>query len=72
MTDTPDDLIPLTQVIAEYKPARKWWSARIEAGEITVYKQPGTRGFYLSRADVEALLRPHRLAIRTEPREPTQ
>jgi hypothetical protein len=70
MDDTPTDLLSLPTVLKEYKPARKWWQARIEAGEITAYRVPGTRGFFLSRADVERLLRPQRLQIR--PKEPTE
>jgi hypothetical protein len=69
MSEPPDDLMPLMEVLKEYKPGRKWWALRIEAGDIVAYKVPGTRAIYLSRADVERVLRPQRLEIRPKPKE---
>jgi hypothetical protein len=73
MDETPTDLIRLMDVLKEYKPRRKWWEARIRAGDIVSYKVPGVRAIYLSRAEVERLLRPHALYIIPKPKEePTQ
>jgi hypothetical protein len=71
MDESPDDLMPLPDVIKEYKPARKWWALRIKEGDIIAYRVPGIRGIFLSRADVERVLRPQRLEIRPQPQEPT-
>jgi hypothetical protein len=73
MTDTPDDLISMPTVLKEYKPARKWWKSHIDSGEIIAYRVPGIRGIFLSRADVERLLRPQPLYILPKPKdEPTE
>jgi hypothetical protein len=68
MDEPPTDLMTLADVLKEFKPRRQWWEIRIRNGEITAYRVPGTRAIHLSRADVERLLRPQRLAIRPEPR----
>ncbi len=69
----PDDLISLRDVLAEYKPRRKWWQARIDRGEIIAYRIPGERGIRLSRADVERLTQIQPLMIRPKPKEePTE
>jgi hypothetical protein len=61
MTETPIDLMPLKDVLAHYKPRRKWWETQIKEHHITRYVVPGTRGIYFSRAEVEELLRPRPL-----------
>jgi Zn-finger nucleic acid-binding protein len=71
MTETPDDLLSLMEVLKTYKPRRKWWMLRVEEGDIAAYRVPGTRGIWLSRADIERLLRPQRLEIRPKPKEET-
>lgn len=73
MEETPTDLMSLTDVLKEFKPRRSFWVTQINEGRITSYRIPGTRGIYLSRADVEQLLRPQRLEIRWKPKEePTE
>jgi hypothetical protein len=72
MTEPPDDLMSIPDVLKEFKPARKWWALRIQEGDIVAYKVPGIRGIFLSRADVERVLRPQRLEIRPKPQEPTE
>lgn len=72
MTDTPTDLMSMPDVLKEFKPARKWWALRINEGDIAAYRVPGIRGIFLSRADVERVLRPQRLEIRPKPQVPTE
>lgn len=58
MGAAPDDLMRFADVLKEYKPKRGWWELRMERSEIQKYAVPGTRGIWLSRADVERLTRP--------------
>jgi len=62
MPEVPNDLIKFTDVLQQYKPNRQWWEARMrkkpEEGGIQKYAVPGTRGIWLSKADVERLTRP--------------
>ena len=69
MTETPNDLMTLLDVLEQFKPRRKWWALRIEEGDIVAYRVPGERGIWLSRAEVERLVRPQPLNIIPKPRQ---
>lgn len=58
MPTPPTDLMSLDDVIATWGHARSWWYTQINAGQLTVYKAPGDRTPWLSRAAVETFLQP--------------
>ncbi len=69
----PDDLMPFSEVLRDYRPLRNWWEQRLARGELVRYRVPGVRGIWLSRADVERLTAPRALEIRPKPKEePTE
>jgi len=59
MPSVPDDLIRITDVLAQYRPKRSWWDLQVSKGKITPYRVPGDRALYLSKADVDRLTAPH-------------
>lgn len=55
---TESELVWIEDAVKEFKRSREWLQGQIREGNLTSFEIPGDRRIYLSRKELESLLKP--------------